>query len=329
MIKGDGTQDAVDMLAEARSAQVLSEVESPGWIELVAPAKVNLVLNVGDRLDSGYHRVSTILHALNLHDTVFMRCTAAPEGSGISVAAEVKGRGGVSVPEIASADNLAAKAVALLARAIGRAEDERVEIRIDKRIPAQAGLGGGSSDAAAALVGACRLWGVDPSAREVRDAACEVGSDVAFFLQGGCAAFAGKGDGFVRSLRASKRPVVLVKPERGVSTVRAYQAFDEDPVPADGAVEAAFDEVGFADDVPLFNNLALASEGLEPELSAVRCWLEGRCGAGRALLCGSGSCTFALCESFDEAVAVSMEARKRGWWSRATSLGPLKAAVVR
>lgn len=329
MVKGDGAQDAVDMLAEARSTQMLFEAESPGWIELVAPAKVNLVLNVGDRLDSGYHRVSTILHALNLHDTVFMRRTAAPEGSGLSVAAEVKSRGGVSVPEIASADNLAAKAVALLARAIGRAEDERVEIRIDKRIPAQAGLGGGSSDAAAALVGACELWGLDPSAPEVRDAAREVGSDVAFFLQGGCAAFEGKGDEFVRSLRPSNRPVVLVKPDRGVSTARAYQVFDANPASADREAEAAFDQVESADETALLNNLAPASEGLEPGLSAVRNWLEGRCGAGRALLCGSGSCTFALCESFDEAVAVSVEARKRGWWSRATSLGSLKAAVVR
>lgn len=329
MARVDQSEGSVGSPSGAGSAREPSESGDSGWIELVAPAKVNLVLDVGDRLESGFHRVSTILHALNLHDTVRMRRTVGFEGGGLSAIAEVRASNDVEVPAIAPADNLAARAVMSLARRLGRAEDERIEILIDKSIPVQAGLGGGSSDAAAALAGACALWDVDAGSRAVLDAACEVGSDVAFFLQGGCAAFSGKGDRFVRSLRPSKCPVVLVKPDRGVSTAAAYREFDKSSASAHHVHRRVLDRMESADDAVLLNNLAAASEALEPELAEVRRWLEVRCGEGGVLLCGSGSCTFALCEGFDEADAISIEARRRGWWSCATSLGSLKAAVVR
>ena len=83
-----------------------------------------------------------------------------------------------------------------------------------------------------------------------------------------------------------------------------------------------------ADDVVPFNNLAAASEKLMPELADIRMWLFGMEGASDALLCGSGSCTFALCDDFSTACKIASEAKRRGFWARTTSLSPARAALV-
>ena len=314
--------------ADAVALQERDEFRENGWLKVLAPAKVNLHLAIGERRDDGYHDAVSIMHALALHDVLYLRRSETE-----TLACRFVPGVDIEVPEIAVEDNLATRAVMQLADALGRPErDTRLEIRIEKNIPAQAGLGGGSSDAAAALVGAARLWGIEPTdpanAAAIEATARHLGADVAFFLHGGCAYLEGTGDTFAHALTPSKKAIVLVKPDGGVSTAAAYRRFDEAPtyVSPEQAAQALTAET--ADDIALFNNLAPASEALMPELATVRSWLADQPGTHGALLCGSGAATFAACSTLADATAVAAAARARGWWSRATSLSAIRAAVV-
>ena len=324
--KGNITVDAVAL-------QERDEFRPEGWTRVFAPAKVNLHLAIGPRRDDGYHEAATVMHALNLHDVVFLR-RRLPDAAG---AAGVEGPlvrmvagAGIEVPNVASEDNLAAKAVVRLAEALQLPpEAANLEIRIEKNIPAQAGLGGGSADAAAALLGAASLWGVAGDDDRIETVARTLGADVAFFLHGGCAYLEGTGDQFVHALEPSRASVVLVKPEGGVSTAEAYRRFDEAPAYADDSRAAQVRAATEADAIDPFNNLAAASERIMPELAEVRQWLEQDPRTEGVLLCGSGAATFALCDNFQAACTLVAQARARGWWARATALGAARCAVVK
>lgn len=319
--------DQVNITADAVALQERDEFRAQGWLKLIAPAKVNLHLAIGARRDDGYHDAVSVMHALNLHDVVYMRRKPADAEEPARPSTRLVACGDVTVPELASDDNIATKAVAKLAERFGR-EDAGIEIRIEKNIPAQGGLGGGSSDAAAALVGAARLWGIDPNDPAIEQTARQLGSDVAFFLHGGCSCYEGTGDVFIRALEPSKRSVALVKPEGGVSTAEAYRAFDAQPQPIPGELADRVRAVAAADDITLFNNLAAASEALMPQLADIRLWLLAQSGVESALLCGSGATTFAVCDSFAQACQVVADARKKGLWARATSFGSARVLVV-
>ena len=319
--------DQVNITADAVALQERDEFRAQGWLKLIAPAKVNLHLAIGARRDDGYHDAVSVMHALNLHDVVYMRRKPADAEEPARPSTRLVACGDVTVPELASDDNIATKAIAKLAERFGR-EDAGIEIRIEKNIPAQGGLGGGSSDAAAALVGAARLWGIDPNDPAIEQTARQLGSDVAFFLHGGCSCYEGTGDVFIRALEPSKRSVALVKPEGGVSTAEAYRAFDAQPQPIPGELADQVRTVAAADDITLFNNLAAASEALMPQLADIRLWLLAQSGVESALLCGSGATTFAVCDSFAQACQVVADARKKGLWARATSFGSARVLVV-
>ena len=196
-------------------------------VKVVAPAKVNLFLGIGPRRADGYHGATSVMHALALHDTITITLlesgedvtlfepgdAAQPmrqlninveEGSGLTVGANVLWSAGLEPTSIADEDNLACKAVRALAQAVGRERDEVVRLVIEKKIPHQTGLGGGSADAAAALVGMANLWELADGDERVEAVARDLGADVAFFLHGGCAVLEGAGDEFVRSLQPSK-----------------------------------------------------------------------------------------------------------------------------
>ena len=320
-------QETTDITADAVALQERDEFRVQGWLKIVSPAKVNLHLGIGARRSDGYHEAATVMQALNLHDVVYVRrkLPDAPE-QGIPNVRMVS-CGDVATPNLPSASNIAHKAVLALAQLVG-CDDAGLEVRIEKSIPAQGGLGGGSSNAAAALVGAASLWGLSPDDPAIEQAARSLGSDVAFFLHGGCSYYEGTGEVFVHALQPSKQAVVLVKPEGGVSTAEAYRTFDADPVPIPDEVAQAARSAASADEVALFNNLAPASEALMPKLGEVRQWLNSQPGVRGALLCGSGATTFAVCEDFSCACAVVAEARRRGLWARSTSFGSLRAMQV-
>lgn len=319
--------DQTNITADAVALQERDEFRANGWLKLIAPAKVNLHLAIGALREDGYHEAFTVLHALNLHDVVYMREKLPDDIVPNAPSVRMVSCGDVVAPTLASEDNIASKAIELLASMVGNV-NTGLEVRIEKNIPAEGGLGGGSSDAAAALVGAARLWGLADDDPVIEQAARKLGSDVAFFLRGGCACYEGTGEVFVRAMNPSKQAVALVKPDGGVSTAEAYRTFDEHPEPIPAAIAENARMAADASDVTPFNNLASASELIMPQLGNIRTWLANEDGVESVLLCGSGATTFAACSDFAAACRVVATAKNRGFWARATSFGSARALVV-
>ena len=320
-------------------------------VRLVAPAKINLFLGIGARREDGYHDAITVMHALAMHDTIAMSLfeegehtvimepvdeaqpvrqveIGVPSGSGLAVHAKMLWQAGLDKADVSDEDNLACKAVRMLAQALERTEDEQVRLVVTKQIPQQAGLGGGSSDAAAALVGAAHLWGVDAEDERVLQVARSLGVDVAFFLRGGCALLVGRGDKLERELAPRRDYLVLAKPAGGVSTAAAYEAFDAAPLEVPDAMRERVLAASCAGDVPLFNNLTAAAESLHEDLAGVREFLEASEGVQGALLCGSGAATCAICSDYQAAQALAAATQARGCWSRITSFSSLRACTL-
>lgn len=162
-----------------------------------AYAKINLSLEVTGRRSDHYHNVLTILQTVELHDTL----TFAP-------AAELTLT--CSIPSLANEDNLVLRAARLLQRATGR--QDGAAIHLEKGIPVASGLGGGSSDAATALVALSQLWNLHMTAANLQNLAAVLGSDVPFFLVGGTALASDRGQ-LVEPLPALPQHwVVIVRP---------------------------------------------------------------------------------------------------------------------
>ncbi|MGE0028636.1 MAG: 4-(cytidine 5'-diphospho)-2-C-methyl-D-erythritol kinase [Thermoleophilia bacterium] len=240
-------------------------------LTIEAPAKLNLRLLVGARRPDGYHPLRSLMVALDApRDRV--RIETAPERA---VACE-----GIEGPA-----NLAWTALDELEREVGRPVTLRVEIA--KAIPAQAGLGGGSSDAAAVLVGADRLLGLGLGPARLERIAARVGSDVPFFVRGGAQWAEGRGE-VLTPARAPRFAALLTMPAAGLSTGAVYARFDDDAPPPPAA----------GDDPPpdmpalagwLRNDLWPAARALAPMLAEREAALRAA-GAPAVLLCGSGAC---------------------------------------
>ncbi len=297
--------------------------------KIISPAKVNLVLAVGEKQESGFHEVQTIMHSLALHDTLSMR-RFDDEGSGEGLQVMLKCESSFTIDPllIKAEENIAYKAVVELAKALGRTQDETIEMILNKVIPAEAGLGGGSSNAAAALVGAATLWGVGVEDERVQEVASRLGADVSFFLKGGCARLSGKGDVFEAQLEPRSGFVLLVRPDAGVSTGKAYAAFDEDPVLPSSEYLSSIAALDAAADVSLYNNLEKAACSVTPVVAQVLEWGRAAAGEENVVLCGSGSAVCCIFDSYQAACEVSVEARKHEWWTRVTSFSPLGAAIM-
>lgn len=297
--------------------------------KIISPAKVNLVLAVGEKQESGFHEVQTIMHSLALHDTLSMR-RFDDEGLGDGLQVMLKCESSFTIDPllIKAEENIAYKAVVGLAKALGRTQDETIEMILNKVIPAEAGLGGGSSNAAAALVGAATLWGVGVEDERVQEVASRLGADVSFFLKGGCARLSGKGDVFEAQLEPRSGFVLLVRPDAGVSTGKAYAAFDEDPVLPSSEYLSSIAALDAAADVSLYNNLEKAACSVTPVVAQVLEWGRAAAGEENVVLCGSGSAVCCIFDSYQAACEASVEARKHEWWTRVTSFSPLGAAIV-
>ena len=189
-------------------------------VEEKAYAKINLVLNIGDLRPDGYHDIQTIMQSLELHDDVTVEQTG---GTGITVTASVD-----TIPTDES--NLAVKAVKAFAAKTGVPADG-LSIHIEKRIPVAAGLGGGSSDAAATLRALNVLYETNLSVDELAEIGIEVGSDVPFCVHGGCAYVEGKGDMVVPTTPMPQCIIVIGKPDLAISTEKMYQRFDQAELP--------------------------------------------------------------------------------------------------
>jgi 4-diphosphocytidyl-2-C-methyl-D-erythritol kinase len=182
-----------------------------------AHAKVNLDLRVlGSRAD-GFHELRTVFQTIALHDTLL--CVDKPGPFTLKCRAS-----GVPLDD----SNLVWRAATGLWKALGRGGDPRdAVVTIHKVIPMQSGLGGGSADAAAALLALGRLWGGAPVTL-LREVASDIGADVAFFLSGGTALGLGRGEEVYPLVDLPPHWIVIVRPPFGVSTAEAYAWYDED-----------------------------------------------------------------------------------------------------
>ena len=181
------------------------------------PAKINLGLRVLSRRPDGYHTVRTLLAAVDLWDTVIFE----PGGEGLRLECDDP-----SVPT--DRTNLVLRAASRLEDLLGR-RLPGARVRLQKRIPAGRGLGGGSSDAAAALIGLNRLFGLGLGRRVLHRVAAQVGMDAPFFLYGGLALATGRGDHVFPLADVAKLPLVLLIPEFGISTPEAYRGLPTSP----------------------------------------------------------------------------------------------------
>jgi len=274
-----------------------------------APAKINVHLAVGPLRRDGFHELQTVFFAVSLYDTVTVAA-----GDGLSLALTGEGDGEVPTDR----RNLVWQAAELLARHAGVPAD--AAIRVDKAIPAAAGLAGGSADAAAALVALDAFWGTGADRAELDHLAAKLGSDVPFSLHGGVALGTGRGERLSPVLARRPWHWVLGIAGEGLRTPSVYAELDR--LRADGRVPDG--ERAHAADAVLAalrsgpvgalaaavrNDLQAAALSLRPDLRrALRAAEEA--GAEAALVSGSGPTVAALVA--DEPAAVRLAAALAG-----------------
>jgi len=270
-----------------------------------APAKVNLALAIKQKRPDGYHDLQTVFQTISLYDQVEVRL----QSSGI-----VCNCGDLSGP-----DNLAYKAASLFCQSLpGRVTGftgTGVQITINKNIPVQAGLAGGSSDAAAVLRALNKLFSFPFTYRELLTIAQKCGSDTAFCLKGGTQWGEGTGAELSELPSAPQMELLVVKPERGINTAEAYKFFDS---------LARFDSLdrqkwqkllstGSPEEIGknLFNSFEKIADSLLPELSEIkRIMLEEGCYG--ALLTGSGSAVFGILQNRSQGEKLLSKLRRSG-----------------
>ena len=284
------------------------------------PCKVNLHLGIHTQKDQrGYHKVDSLMVPVALYDTVVV--DDAPE---LTVTHE---------PQLCVLPERTTtwKAAVLLANKLGVSPDVSIDVQV--HIPEKAGLGGSSADAAATLYLLAQRWGVDPLDPLVVEVAKAVGADVAFFLDPRPSLMLGAGDTLVETYTSTvDAPLAIVLPaETGVVTKEAYDQFDASPIALESyenlsALLRDADKSAAASDQAtageqliqqvasfLFNNLAPAAKSLKPQVAEVEKWLKAQPGVLGAQVSGSGSSSFALCESQDAANAIAAAAQAKGW----------------
>lgn len=266
-------------------------------VRLQAFAKVNYALEVRGLRPNGYHEISTVMQSISLADVVKIERAER----GFEVVVEPKG-----VEVGPPAENTVYKAWSRLGERMGHALPVRV--RLTKKIPSGAGLGGGSADAAATLVGLNELFGLGLGEAEMGDVGLRVGADIPFCLAGGTAL--GQGIGEVLSPLPSPPPhrLVIAKPAAGAETARIYRAYDERPVDGNPSVTSVIEALRVGEPGALAkalgNDLAPVTKGLVPEVRALEKALL-RVGALGAAMSGTGTTVFGIFASEAEARAAA------------------------
>ncbi|MEI6668988.1 MAG: 4-(cytidine 5'-diphospho)-2-C-methyl-D-erythritol kinase [Acidobacteriota bacterium] len=253
-------------------------------IRVRAHAKINLSLRVAKLRDDGYHELETVFQALALHDGLTVRLHDGP----FTITCDDPG-----VPT--DSHNLVWRAAQCLWERCGRGGAVRgVEIALAKQIPMQAGLGGGSSDAAAAIVALARLWAVKPGI-DLAAIGAEVGADVPYFLIGGTALGLSRGDDLYPLPDLPVYQVVLGLPAFGVSTAEAYGWFDRDASASRvaGGGRAVAIPAWPGRPLAVHNDLEAPVVVRHPQIGELRDLLV-KGGACAAAMTGSGSAVFGL-----------------------------------
>ena len=299
-------------------------------LSLPSFAKINWSLEILGRRADGYHEVRTLLQTISLHDDLHFELTA---GGAVSLSCDD--------PEIPTDDrNLAVRAAHALKQRYGVENGAR--IRLQKRIPAQGGLGGASSNAAVSLLALSHLWQVEAPAAELLEIAATLGADVPFFLLGGLARATGTGTtisalpedvddlaanpadsvGRVESAADVYRHLVVITPNAGVATVQAYASLNARALTtknADSILSVSRSEADSRRSQPwplpdsLKNDFESVIFDIEPEIRRAKETLI-QAGAFGALLAGSGSSVFGIFAGReDQQRAVSEIKLEAGW----------------
>jgi 4-diphosphocytidyl-2-C-methyl-D-erythritol kinase len=271
-------------------------------VRVSAPAKINLCLGVGEVRPDGYHPLATVYQAVALYDEVVLRPAATDDLT-------VSGNG-VDVSDVPTGEaNLAHRAVRLLADHHDR--ELTVAMHIRKRIPVAGGLAGGSTDAAAALVGADALFELRTPRHELLELGGQLGSDVPFCIVGGTAMGSGRGEQVTPVMTRGEYWWVIVPDLSGLSTPAVYAEFDRlherlpvhEPEVADELLAAL--RAGDAGRVggSLSNDLQPAALSFRPDLGKLL-QVGAESVACGALVSGSGPTTVFLCDTADRAEQV-------------------------
>jgi 4-diphosphocytidyl-2-C-methyl-D-erythritol kinase len=277
--------------------------------EVSVPAKINLHLEVLGRRPDGYHELRTLLQSIDVRDRIAVRAAAQGE-----LLLEVEPAGAVTCGD----DNLVVRA----ARALWDLVDHRpgASILLRKSIPAGAGLGGGSADAAAALVLLDRVWQLDLEPWRLGQLAAGLGSDVPFFLRGGLAYGVGRGDEVLPLPDLETLGVVVVVPAVEVGTGEVYGRLDarltwHTPGATLSAFVAGWERAPEWSD--LRNDLERAVCAGWPEVNRAR-GAVSRLGALHSGVTGSGAAAFAVMDTVEDAVRAAADLERDGWQAIAT-----------
>jgi 4-diphosphocytidyl-2-C-methyl-D-erythritol kinase len=257
-----------------------------------SPAKINLFLKITGKRPGGYHEICSVMQTVELFDTL----TFSPDPSG-NLSIKVSGMDAPS-----DGTNLVIKAGEALRKWGGVRLGAR--IGLDKKIPVSAGLGGGSGNAAVALKALACLWGIEAPREEMERLALCIGADAPFFLNGPCALVTGVGEKIKPVTARKSVPVLLAKPDFGVSTAEAYKnsRFDFAPFSADDAmVEDAVSGDPARMAPRMVNDLMPWAMQTHPELARLKERMEAVKPAPiRVMMSGSGPTLFALYHTEDD-----------------------------
>jgi 4-diphosphocytidyl-2-C-methyl-D-erythritol kinase len=271
---------------------------SGGW---PAPAKLNLFLHITGRRPDGYHTLQTAFQIIDLCDSLDFEVDSGGRVDRVS-----------GHPEIAPSQDLAVRAAALLKRETGTGQGARIAVR--KRIPLQAGLGGGSSDAATTLLALNELWGTGLATDELALLGLQLGADVPLFVRGRSAWAEGLGEQLV-PLDLPARWFALIWPGVAVSTAEIFQAPELTRNSAKTTIRGFLQEGGRNDCEPV-------ATLRYPQVRQAIEWL-GQ--FGQARMTGTGSGVFAAFAGQEEAAAAleGLPPEWRGFLARGLACSPL------
>ena len=281
-------------------------------LELNAYAKVNLFLRVLGKRPDGFHDIRTLFQTVSLSD-------------GLSVRLSPAGRRTVtftcSRDDLQGEHNLAWRAADLMLKRTGTVA--QLEVALEKAIPSGAGLGGGSSDAAAVIRAVASMLPARPAAQLLFDVAAELGSDVPFFLVGGSAIGCGRGTELEPLADLPPAALVIARPALEVSTAWAYSALSEDRATLTHDTDwGKIERLDLGSNAPPVGSLSGSREGMvndfesivfrrHPLIAALKSRLQAL-GAQSALMSGSGSAVFGVFESYQSARLVADTLRAEG-----------------
>ncbi len=281
-----------------------------------APAKINLSLGVLARREDGFHEIESLMVPVTLADTLRVRRT---HGSEVTLSVTFSGalscESGRTPRRNVPSDqtNLVVRAAELLARKAGVRMG--LEIELEKKIPSEAGLGGGSSDAAATLWAANRLWGISWSNQRLAELSAELGSDIPWFFLDGPGIVRGRGEQFEAVDGIPSLPVVIVCPPVGLRTAEIYRRCSPDPASRGNSEKLAqlFSQGKFREArTGMWNDLEFPAKQACGDVGRLLEALS-RAGASRPLLTGSGSACFAISRTLLESRRIAARMVATGW----------------